>query len=135
MSETSSRLVIVRDGQALMTRGDSGSVKFVGGRMRLGEDPMKAAIREALEEIGVNLDIMGEEVFPLPFQGSDPDRPSHWHGLVLDTLANFEPKPGDDVVELFWVALQLVESELTYQDWKNHWTNCLLPGLVARGRG
>lgn len=133
MSETSSRLIIVRDGMALMSRGDSGSVKFVGGRLLPGEDPLTGAIREGREETGVDLTSQAESIFSLPFQRTNSNRPSYWYGLVLDSLANFEPIPADDVVALFWVELNLVESKLTHDTWKEHWINCLLPGLLAQG--
>lgn len=128
MSEkVSSRLIVKSGDEVLMSLGDTRSVKFLGGRMQSGESALDAAIREAREEGGISLD--PNDLYDLPFQLSDPLRPSYWFGVNTGRFAIESLTTGDDVLALFWVHLSQVESQLTYDDWKNHWNNYLLPNL------
>lgn len=132
MAELSSRIILRSDNYVLMSQGDTGSIKFLGGHMLPGEKPLAAAIREAREEGGVDLTPMSSSIVELPFQDSDPLRLSYWFGVVTPRYQESELVCSDDVVALFWVALSMVESTLTYQNWKEHWIRLLLPALLAK---
>lgn len=127
MSETSSRLIIRSQNEVLMSMGDTGSVKFLGGRLQKNESPHNAAVREALEEGGI--DLSRHTLYELPYQENDSKRPSFWFGVNTERFAIESLKTGDDVTALFWVSLANVESQLTYDAWKEHWTRNLLPYL------
>lgn len=127
MAETSSRLIINSGSEVLMSLGDTGSVKFLGGRLQPNESPYEAAVREAREEGGV--DLSDYNLYGLPSQDNDPKRPSFWFGVNTHKFAIESLKTGDDVVALFWVSLSNVESQLTYDAWKEHWVKNLLPNL------
>jgi 8-oxo-dGTP pyrophosphatase MutT (NUDIX family) len=114
-----------------MSRGDTGSIKFLGGRVKGSEDPRKTAIREAREEGGVDLGRIASSIFELPYQDNDPKRPSCWYGVNTPRYDSQELTVGDDVLDLFWVTLNQVESKLTYDKWKRHWSEKLLPALIA----
>ena len=135
MSETSSRIIFYakNSGEVLMSKGDTGSVKFLGGRINknIDKSPCAAAIREARQEGGVDLLSIKSKIVELPFQANDPQRPSYWFGVVTPRYTENELKFGDDVLALFWVALNLVEANLTYDNWKEHWTTNLLPTFLA----
>ncbi len=129
MSETSSRLIIKADHQVLMSLGDTGSIKFIGGRMRAHETPRQAAIREAREEGGV--DLSPSDLYELPYQDNDPKRHSYWFGVDTYKFAAELLNIGDDVLSLFSVSLSNVEDQLTYDNWKEHWRENLLPALLG----
>ncbi|MBP7774460.1 NUDIX hydrolase [Candidatus Woesebacteria bacterium] len=132
MAEISSRIILRSNDEVLMSKGDTGSIKFLGGRIRPGEEPLATAIREAREEGGVDLAPMNSSIVELPFQDSDPQRLSYWFGVSTLRFQDDELTCGDDVVALFWVALSMVENTLTYDNWKEHWIRLLLPALLAK---
>ena len=129
MAELSSRLIVRANQEVLMIRGDTGSVKFIGGRVQAGETGRQAAIREAREEGGI--DLSPDSLYDLPAQSNDPKRPSYWYGVDTRRFAIESLAIGDDVAALFWVELSQVESQLTYPLWQEHWRNYLLPALLG----
>lgn len=129
MPETSSRIILKSGNEVLMSRGNTGSVKFIGGRLSGNEDPLEAAIREAREEGGVDLSSLYSSIVSLPYQDNDPKRPSYWFGVNTPRYGQDELQCGDDVLELFWVSLRMVETTLTYDNWREHWVKNLLPNL------
>lgn len=132
MAEISSRIILRSNDEVLMSKGDTGSIKFLGGHMHPGEEPLATAIREAREEGGVDLASVSSSIVELPFQDSDPLRYSYWFGVATPQYQDVELTCRDDVVALFWVALSMVESTLTYGNWKEHWIRLLLPALLAK---
>ncbi len=130
--EASSRIILYNkhSGEVLMSKGDTGSIKFLGGRIRrnIDESPLDAAIREAREEGGVDLLPFKSSIIELPFQDNDLYL-SHWFVSILTQQHGLKALPGDDVEELFWVSNTDVEHLLTYQSWKEHWSTKLLPAL------
>lgn len=128
--ETSARLVCWSSdrGQLVaMTRSDSGSVKFFGGRVKPTEDPMDAVVREAREEGGIDLAKYNSNFVALPYQSNDPERPSFRFGVGMPASKLLELEPRDDVAEILVTHISDVGSRLTYPLWKAHWENQLLP--------
>lgn len=125
--KVSSRVILKANNEVLMSLGDTGSVKFLGGRMQQGESPLQAVVREGWEEAGLNLP--ARKLYELPYQNDGDGRPSYWFGVNTPRFAIESLRNGDDVVALFWVSLADVESRLTYDAWKEHWINHLLPNL------
>lgn len=125
--KVSSRLIIKSGEEVLMSLGDTKSVKFVGGRIQQGESSLQAAIREAREEGGI--DLIPNSLYQLPYQDNGDGRPSYWFGTNTPRYDIESLVTSDDVLELFWVTLGDVESQLTYDAWKEHWVKHLLPNL------
>ena len=122
--------VIVRDGRVLLVRrGDversPGMWTVPGGFIGLGETPPTAAAREAAEETGVAVRILGLAAPPrhLP----TPDGRGH---VLLSFLAmvDDEPRPGHEVAEVRWCA----PDEVPWHALAFPTTETLLRGLVAR---
>lgn len=134
MKETSARIILYakNSGEVLMSKGDTGSVKFLGGKINtIDKSPLGTAIREAREEGGIDLSKYESSIVELPFQDNDPQRPSYWFGVATPRLTEHELIPGGDVLALFWVLLELVEEKLTHDNWKEHWGTKLLPALLV----
>ncbi len=126
--QVSSRLIVRKNNKVLMSQGDIGSIKFLGGRMKLGEVPEETAIREGREEAGITL-LRPDHLYMLPYQNNDPERPSFWFGANMPNLTIDSLVAGDDVLALFLVDIVDVEARLTYPNWKEHWVKKLLPNL------
>jgi len=122
--------VIVRDGRILLIRrGDversPGTWTVPGGFIGLGETPPAAAAREASEETGVNVRILG--LVAPPRHLSTPDGRGH---VLLSFLAvtEDEPRPAHEVAEVRWCA----PDEVPWAALAFPTTEALLRGLVAR---
>lgn len=98
---------IVRDGKALVTvRGiepEKGKVDVPGGFLEVGEHPVDGLVREAREELGVDVEVVGEPVLhAVHTYGEDGI-----YVLAIGFRARIvdgEPSPADDVAELRWVS-------------------------------
>ncbi len=104
---------IVRDGKALVTvRGiepEEGKVDVPGGFLEVGEHPVEGLKREAREELGVEIEVVGEPVsLAIHTYGED--------GIYVlaigyrARIVNGEPEPADDVAELRWIPADEVDS-------------------------
>ena len=97
-------VVFVRDGAVLTVR-KRGTERFmlVGGKLEPGETPRDCAIRETLEEIGVEVresELLGE------FVGDTANEPGHTlHSTVFEAELTSEPQAAGEIDELRWVGL------------------------------
>ncbi len=108
--------ICLRDGGAevlLIRRGRSpwkGELAFPGGFVDYGEDPEVAAIRELLEETGVE----GRNPQLYAVKGG-PDRDPRKHIVSIFYMIHVdgesEPEAGDDAAEAEWVKMNSIESE------------------------
>lgn len=98
---------IVRDGRALVTvRGiepEKGKIDVPGGFLNVGEHPVEGLVREAREELGVEVEVAGDPVLlAVHTYGED--------GIYVLAIGfrvrivEGEPKPADDVEEILWVS-------------------------------
>ncbi len=98
---------IVRDGQALVAvRGvepEKGRIDLPGGFVEVGEHPADGLVREAKEELGVDIDVDGTPLLlAIHTYGADGE-----YVLAIGYKAHIvegEPQPGDDVAEIKWVS-------------------------------
>ena len=109
--------VIVQDGKVvLVKRGvepGKGKWSIPGGGVELGERVRDTAVREAKEECGLEIELVGET----PMDAIDniiagENERLRYHYVILDFLAR--PRggtltPGGDVTEVRWVSLEEVE--------------------------
>ncbi len=96
----------MRDGKLLMVQRNQepgkGLWSVPGGRLERGEYLQQAVVREVQEETGLAVEV-GDLLGILEVVG-DP------HYVILDfeatPRAEIEPRPGDDVAAVRWVALE-----------------------------
>ena len=99
-------------------RSHAGEVCFPGGRLRRGEDPLEAALREANEEIGAaagDIDVIGQ-LTPLTTTRS----PALVHCFVGRLSGSsespvFVPDP-NEVDKVFWVPLAQLATDGAYHE-------------------
>jgi ADP-ribose pyrophosphatase YjhB (NUDIX family) len=110
--------LIVHDGRLVLVRRGvdpgKGRWSIPGGAVNLGEKIRAAAIREAKEECGVDIEIVDDR--PLDVVDSiyrDDDGGFRFHYVLLQFLARARGgilKPGGDVLDAEWVPLETVET-------------------------
>lgn len=99
-----SAVALVRDGAVLTVR-KKGTSRFmlVGGKPDPGESPLDCAVREAREEVSldlVDLCMVGE------FESEAANEPGHrLHSTVFAAELNGEPEAAAEIAELRWTAL------------------------------
>jgi 8-oxo-dGTP diphosphatase len=101
-----SAVAFVRDGAVLTVRKrGTGRFMLVGGKLEPGEDPAAAAVREALEEVGVVVDALeplGEFVADA---ANEPDHLVHSSVFAASVPPGVEPAPLAEIEELRWLPL------------------------------
>jgi 8-oxo-dGTP diphosphatase len=126
-------LFVVRDGEVLLIRKKrglgAGKINAPGGRLEPGETPLKGAIREVREEVGVvpvGVRFHGE----LSFQFTDGYglhcyvfRADGCHGQAVAT----------DEADPLWTPLDRIPFSAMWAD-DVHWLPLLLAGRSFRGR-
>jgi ADP-ribose pyrophosphatase YjhB (NUDIX family) len=100
---------IVRDGRALVTvrarEPEKGRIDVPGGFLKVGEHPVDGLVRETKEELGVEIEVLGNPVLLATHTyGADG-------GYVLAigfkaSIIGGEPRPTDDVAEMKWVSAE-----------------------------
>lgn len=100
-----SAVALVRDGAVLTVR-KTGTTRFmlVGGKPDPGETPLDCAVREAREEVSldlVDLALLGE------FESDAANEPGHrLHSTVFTAELNGEPVAAAEIAELRWTDLR-----------------------------
>ena len=98
---------LVRDGQVLTVR-KAGSARFMlpGGKIDAGESPRQAAVREVMEEVGVDVSAHGE---PLGrFHDVAANEPDAWVDatvFVAHLDAGHAPSPLAEIAEQRWLGV------------------------------
>ena len=98
---------IVRDDRALVAvRGiepEKGRIDLPGGFVGVGEHPADGLVREAKEELGVEIEVVGAPILlAIHTYGADGE-----YVLAIGFRARIvegEPQPSDDVAEIKWVS-------------------------------
>ncbi|NIP66600.1 NUDIX domain-containing protein [Candidatus Bathyarchaeota archaeon] len=111
-------VIIVHDGRlVLVKRGvepGKGRWSIPGGAVDLGEGVREAALREAEEECGLNIEIVNER--PMDAIDSiylDEEGGFRYHYVLLQFLARpvgGRLKPSSDALDAKWVPLEIVET-------------------------
>ncbi len=111
----------IKDGKVLLAkRGQNpykGSYDIIGGFMELGELPEEAAIREAKEETGLDIQITALLGIYSDVYGNDGDHTLNLH--YLGKVLGGEMKPMDDVAELEWIPINEVPLDDGFQNTKD----------------
>jgi ADP-ribose pyrophosphatase len=101
-----------------------------GGNVKLGERLQTAAQRELLEETGIVVKA-NEPVFTFDAIVRDADGRVRFHYVIVDLAADYirgEPRPGDDAMDVRWVAADELDSldvnPATLNLLKNHYRFC-----------
>ena len=131
MNERKSRIILQQGGQVLMARDHSGRITFLGDHIEEGETAVEAAIRVVEGDANMKIGHHTSNLVELPSQDSDPELLWHWFSIDIPPEEEINVEPRGNVVELFWITLEQVEHYVTYEDWKHHWTKCLLPALLS----
>lgn len=103
---------IVRDGRALVTvRGiepEKGRIDVPGGFLNVGEHPVDGLVREAREELGVEVEVVGDPaMLAVHTYGEDG-----MYVLAIGfgaRIVSGEPEPADDVAAIRWVSKDEVD--------------------------
>lgn len=105
----------------LVKRRDCGKLALPGGHLEQGETFLQAAVREAREEIGLEINSKGLTfVCVLDAPNRDP-RPGRRISLVYRVAANSRlvPTAGSDAETAAWYSImRLKETELAFDHWK-----------------
>ena len=107
--------MIVEDGKALVSvracEPEKGRLDLPGGFLEVGEHPVDGLVREAKEELGVEIEVLGPPIL-LETHTYGPDG---YYVLAIGfrvSIVEGEPRPTDDVAEIKWVS----EEELDAAD-------------------
>ena len=108
--------VIVENGRALVVRRGTEPLKgewsIPGGVVELGETLRQAAVREAQEETGLEVEA-GEVLEVVDRIMRDPQQKVQYHYVLVDFLCrriSGETRPGADASELRWITARELES-------------------------
>ncbi|MDF1497102.1 MAG: NUDIX domain-containing protein [Patescibacteria group bacterium] len=106
--------VIVENGKVLLNKhGDTPFWKFCGGKVETFDITLKeAAVREAKEEVGIDLDFVDAEPFVMHTVKKTAD--GDIDVLLVHFLANRvgEVKPGVDIREVEWLDVNNLPDDL-----------------------
>lgn len=104
-------VVIIADGKVLMCRRGkpprAGGWSLPGGGQELGERLAETAVREALEETGLNIEVLGL-VDVIDSLSHDQKGRVEYHYALIDFAARVvggELQAGDDATEVRWVTI------------------------------
>ena len=108
--------VIVENGRALVVRRGTEPLKgewsIPGGVVELGETLRQAAVREAKEETGLEVEA-GEVLEVVDRIMRDPQQKVQYHYVLVDFLCrriSGEARPGADASEVHWIGPHELES-------------------------
>ena len=109
-------VVVFRGNHVLLAKRGKQPRRFTwsipGGAQEINETIRDAAIREVREETGLEINILGL-VDVVDSINRDDDGRTQFHYTLVDFFAEWEsgkPVAGDDVVDVKWVPLEMLES-------------------------
>ena len=104
---------IVRDGRALVAvravEPEKGRIDLPGGFVDVGEHPVDGLVREAREELGVEIEVSGPPIL----LGIHTYGPNGAYVLAIGFKASIvegEPNPTDDVAEIRWLSAEELDA-------------------------
>lgn len=100
MKELAGNLIVEEDKILLLYREDEQHWEVPGGKVEEDESPTQAAVREAIEEIGVEVELK-KPFYSGEFQKGDEI--FLWHGYVSEIKENEPEIQEDKFKELRWV--------------------------------
>jgi len=106
-----SAVAIIRERRVLMVTARGRDVLYMpGGKIDAGESPADAAVREAREEVSVEIDAEAvDHLFTVVTQAhGEPDgRLVRMHVFAADT--GQEPRPSAEVSAVHWVGMESID--------------------------
>ena len=104
---------IVQNGKALVTvrarEPEKGRIDLPGGFLEAGEHPVDGLVREAKEELGVEVEVVGDPVL-LATHTYGPDGEYVLAIGFRVRIVEGEPRATDDVAEIGWVSAAELDS-------------------------
>jgi ADP-ribose pyrophosphatase YjhB (NUDIX family) len=104
---------IVQNGKALVTvrarEPEKGRIDLPGGFLEAGEHPVDGLVREAKEELGVKVEVVGDPVL-LATHTYGPDGEYVLTIGFKVRIVEGEPRATDDVAEIKWVSAAELDS-------------------------
>ena len=104
---------IVQNGKALVTvrarEPEKGRIDLPGGFLEAGEHPVEGLVREAKEELGVEVEVVGDPVL-LATHTYGPDGEYVLAIGFRVRIVEGEPRATDDVAEIGWVSAAELDS-------------------------
>lgn len=104
-------VIIENDKVLLDIQGEDDFWKFCGGRVREDEDLAQTTIRRAKEELGVDIEIINDEPFLMHVTKEKDGQKTDVILVHFLAKAQGEVKPGDEVREWKWIALEDLKKE------------------------
>ena len=103
---------IVQDKKALVTVGarepEKGRLELPGGFLEVGEHPEDGTVREVREELGVEIELVGNPILP-EIHTYGPDEAYVLPIGFRARIAEGEPNPTDDAAKISWFSAEEVE--------------------------
>jgi ADP-ribose pyrophosphatase YjhB (NUDIX family) len=105
--------VIVEAGKALVSvrarEPEKGRIDLPGGFLEVGEHPVDGLVREAKEELGVEIEVVGPPIL----LATHTYGPQGHYVLAIGFRASIvggEPHPTDDVAKVRWIAAEELDA-------------------------
>jgi len=104
--------VIVENNKVLLVKHNDDFYKFCGGKTEKTENLLKAAKREAKEELGIKIEAVNNIPF-IMYSKKEINKKEfdvilvHYLSKIID---NKEIKPGKDITEYIWLDLDRLEN-------------------------
>lgn len=109
----------IKDGKVLLARRGrdpyKGSYDIIGGFMEADELPEIAALREAKEETGLNMNIVDLLGIYVDRYGEDGDYTLNLH-YIAELTSDDEPQAMDDIAELEWFDIKNPPENIQFQN-------------------
>ena len=123
--------VIAEGGKVLMVLQTNGTFAFPKGHMEAGETEVETAMREILEETGVEAELDEKKRVELNYYIEDLDIDKDVVVFVGKPVGGIEVRPQEGEIEkVEWVEIPEVEGKLTYPEWKDAWQE--IRGLIEK---
>ena len=107
-SAPTAAVLIIRDREVLLAKRGvqplKGKYDIVGGFLKYGEDPLAGALREAREETGLKVKILGMLGVYMDTYGRGGKRTLNF--IYVATILSGRIKARDDVAELYWFPIK-----------------------------